>query len=126
MTETADVTIHFEGTAAMSDAELALFSKTLQDKAAALADVEAAKSEPVLSKLVGVDDVILVLTVGAKLLGEGAAALTALHHLIAAAKLVAQDMGWSGTVTVEADGGRVKPEELTEDDAAFIKATAGG
>jgi hypothetical protein len=115
-----EVTLHFQGLASMSDAELAAFCQKLEEKAAALAEVEAAKSEPAQRRLVGVDDVILVLTVGAKLIGAGAEALVALHKLIAAAKDVAHDMGWTGTVTVEADGGRIKPEELTEDDAAFI------
>ena len=115
-----DVTLHFEGQATMTEAELADFAQRLQEKAAALDEVEAARSKPLQSRLVGVDDVILVLTVGAKLIGAGALSLEALHRLIVAAKAVAHDMGWTGTVTVETDGGRVKPEGLTPDDASFI------
>jgi hypothetical protein len=119
-----DVTLHFEGQAKMSEAELAAFSQKLQEKTAELAEVEKTRSEPIRTKFAGLDDVILVLTISAKVFGGAALSLEALHRLIAAAKAVAHDMGWAGKVTVEADGGRVKPEELTEDDASFISTGA--
>ena len=119
-----EVTLHFEGQTTMSDAQLAAFVATLQEKASALDEVDAARSEHSQSKLVGVDDVILVLTVATKLMVAGGLTLEALHKLIAASKKVAVDLGWKGTVTVEADGGRVKPEELEANDAAFISRGA--
>ena len=67
---------------------------------------------------------ILILTVGAKLMTTGALTLEAMHRLIKAATAVAHDLGWVGTVTVEADGGRVEPKELTVDDAAFVSKGA--
>ena len=58
-----EVTLHFEEKSTMSDAELSAFVEKLQEKAASFDDVEAAQSRHSQSKLVGVDDVILVLTV---------------------------------------------------------------
>ncbi len=116
-----DVTLHFASNSTMSPAELAIFSKLLQEKTAALSEmVDGSQAQPATNRIVGVDDVILVLTVGAKLLGAGALSLEVLHRVIVAAKAVAHDLGWTGTLTVEGDGGRVKPEQLTEDDAKFI------
>jgi hypothetical protein len=70
-----------------------------------------------------VDDIVIVLTVSAKVFGAGALALEALRRMIVAAKGAAKELGVTN-VTVEGDGALVAPENLTEAHAQFIARPA--
>lgn len=113
-----EVTLYFPtGTAADTEK----LARELQERLAELDEVETAAVEN--DRVIGVDDVIVVLTISAKLLGAGALTLEALKKLIDAAKGVAQSLGLN-KVSVEGHGRVVDSEALTEADAHAI-ATAG-
>jgi hypothetical protein len=113
----AELTLHFDAEPGMDSAAVA---QILQQRCAQLIEVEAARSQPVQGeRVVGVDDILLVLTLSAKLLGATALTLEALNRVIVAAKHIAHELGLQN-LRVEADGGAVPPEQLTEDDAKFI------
>jgi hypothetical protein len=74
-------------------------------------------------RVIGVDDIIVVLTVSAGLLSAGAATLEALKKLIDAAKGVGESLGIH-KVSVERRGRVVDSESLTEADAKAIAGAA--
>jgi hypothetical protein len=72
----------------------------------------------------GVDDIIIVLTVSAQLLGAGALTLEALKRLIDAAKGVGQSLGIEH-LSVEGHGRVVDSKDVTEADANAIAKASG-
>jgi len=110
------ITLHFDPKLGMDAAAAA---KLLQKRCAALAGIASANSTVNRERVLGVDDVILVLTVSAEVFGAGALSLEALRRLIVAVKGVSEEIGLT-KLLVEGYGALVKPEELTEADAKFI------
>jgi hypothetical protein len=115
-----DVTLHFDVEPGQNRAVLA---QELQERCAELFEIEAARSNPMDTRVVGADDILLVLTVSAKILGAGALTLEGLHRVLVGVKKIANDLGVK-SFTIEGDGGLVSPEELTEGDAKFIDAAS--
>jgi hypothetical protein len=116
-----DVTLHFKAAPGMDATAVA---KQLQERCAALAEIEAARSERLASRVIGVDDVLLVLTVSAKLFAAGALSLEALKRLLVAAKAVAEELGLKSVTVEGAFGRQVDPAKLTEADALAISKRA--
>jgi hypothetical protein len=113
-------TLHFDAEPGMDAVAVA---RQLQERCAKLAEIEDARSKAMRDRAFGVDDILLVLTISTELLTAGALSLEALKRLIIAAKGVAEELGLK-KVTVEGDGARVRPEELTDADVQFIAASA--
>ena|ERR1700719_1390347 len=112
----ANVALHFDAEPGMDAAAVA---QQLQDRCAQLAEVEAARSEVLRNRAVGVDDILLVLSTSTSLLAAGTLTLEALRQFIVAIKKLAEELGLK-KVEVEGDGGVIPLEELTEADAQFI------
>jgi hypothetical protein len=115
-----ELSLHFDAEPGMDAAAVA---GQLQERCTKLVEVEAARSEAIRNRAFGVDDILLVLTISANVLGATALTLEALKRVIVAAKEVAKELGLK-KVSVEGDGALVPPEELTDADAQFIAAAA--
>jgi hypothetical protein len=115
-----EVTLYFPAGSAPDPEELA---GMLRERCAQLEHVEGA--EIASDRVIGVDDIIVVLTVSAKLLGAGALTLEALKKLIDAAKGVGESLGIH-KVAVEGQGRVVDSEALTEADAKAIGGAGAG
>jgi hypothetical protein len=115
-----DVILHFDAEPGQDRVALA---QELQERCAKMAEIEAARSNPMDTRVVGADDILLVLTISAKILGAGALTLEGLHRVLVGVKKIANDLGLK-RFTVEGDGGLVSLEELTEGDAKFIGAAS--
>jgi hypothetical protein len=111
-----ELTLHFD---VPPGADAASVTKALQERIARMEHVEAAQVQEGDQRLLVVDDIVLVLTVSATLLGAGATALEQLKRFIVAAKDVGKELGLPA-VSVEAEEKLVAPEKLTEADARFI------
>jgi len=111
-----EVTLYFPAGSAPDTEALA---RTLQERCAQLEHVEHA--EVASDRVIGVDDIIVVLTVGTKLFGAGALTLIALKKLIDAAKGVGESLGIH-KMSVEGRGEVVDSGAVTQDD---LKAIAG-
>jgi hypothetical protein len=111
-----EVTLYFPAGSAPDPEALA---RTLQERCAKLEHVESA--EVASDRVIGVDDIIVVLTVSAKLFGAGTLTLVALKKLIDAAKGVGASLGIH-KMAVEGRGRVVDSESVTEAD---VKAIAG-
>jgi hypothetical protein len=115
-----NVTLHFD---VERGQDRTLLAQELQKRCAEMVGIEAARSNPMDTRVVGADDILLVLTVSAKILGAGALTLEALHRVLVGVKKIANDLHLKN-FTVEGDGGLVSPEELTDGDAKFIDAAS--
>ncbi len=115
-----DLTLHFDVEPGQDRAVLA---RELEERCAKLAEVEAARAKSMETRVVGVDDVLLVLTVSAKILTAGALTLEGLHKVLVAMQDIAKDLGIKN-FTFEGAGALVKPENATEADAKFIEVAS--
>jgi len=116
-----ELMLHFDP---VPGADATALARQLTQRCEQLAEVEAAQVPATGgNRIAGVDDVLLVLTVSAQLLGAGALTLEALKRLIVAVKGVAEELGYKNLM-VQADGGNIPPEELTEADAHYIAKPA--
>ncbi len=109
-----EITLYFP---AGSTPDPEALAAALQERCSQLEHVETA--EVASDRVIGIDDIIVVLTISAKLLGAGALTLEALKKLIDAAKGVGQSLGIH-TLSVEGHGRVVDSEALTEADAKAI------
>jgi hypothetical protein len=115
-----ELTLHFD---VPPGADAAAVAKQLQDCIAQMNEVETAHVQASNDRVLVVDDIVLVLTVSAAVLGAGATALDQLKRFIVAAKGVGKELGL-GKVAVEGEERLVEPEKLTEADARFIAGAA--
>ena len=111
-----EVTLYFPAGSAPDPEALA---QTLQERCAKLEHVECAAVAS--DRVMGVDDIIVVLTVSAQVLGAGTVTLVALKNLIDAAKGVGASLGIR-KMAVEGRGRVVDSEAVTEAD---VQAIAG-
>ncbi len=109
-----EITLYFPAGSAPDPEALA---QTLQEGCARLEHVESA--EVASDRVIDVNDIIVVLTVSAQVLGAGALTLEALKKLIDAAKGVGASLGIH-KVSVEGHGRVVDSDALTEADARAI------
>jgi hypothetical protein len=109
-----EITLYFPAGSAPDPEALA---QALRERCAQLSQVEGA--ELASDRVVGIDDIIVVLTLSAQLLAAGALTLEALKKLIDAAKGVGESLGIH-KVSVEGRGRIVDSESLTEADAKAI------
>lgn len=111
-----ELSLHFDAEPGMDAATVA---RQLQERCAQLAEFETARSEVISTRAIGVDDILLVLTISTQVLGASALTLEALKRVIIAVKEVAAELGLKN-VTVEGDGALIPPDKLTNSDAQFI------
>jgi hypothetical protein len=83
--------------------------------------VQSAQLQDSNGRVLVVDDIVLVLTVSAAVIGAGATLLEQIKRFVVAAKEVGKELGVS-CVSVEGEERLVPPEELTETDAQFLAA----
>jgi len=113
-----ELTLHFD---VPPGADAQALAKALQDRIARLNDVQSAQVQESNGRVLVVDDIVMVLTVGAAVFGAGATALEQIKRFIVAAKEVSKELGVS-SVSVEGEERLVAPEKLTEADARFLAA----
>jgi hypothetical protein len=112
------LTLHIDAEPGM-DAEAV--AKALEARCAQLAEFEMARAKVSDERVIGVDDIILVLTVSSSLLTTGALTLESLRRFIAAAKGVAEEFGLRNA-TIEGRGRLVPFDQVNEADAQAIAA----
>ena len=115
----SEFVLHFD---ADSGVDLDTLAEKLQQRSAALAEVDSAAAEIDRSRST-VTDVLLALTLAATVLNNTTTALVALKQTIAAVKAVAEELGLRN-VRVEVGMTQVPPADLTEKQATQALAPA--